>query len=151
MGDTPEADVEGARAAGHPPGADGARRRRDGADAVHSLDELIPLALRPDDAALRCRVHASAARRSPFPFWVPFRSPLAAVLFIVSIFGLAVYGIIAVGDPWIETADDMPLVATQALTFLQDVLVFVAWIAVRLSIGETPRERFGLVRDPGLH
>ena len=88
--------------------------------------------------------------RTEVPVWVPFLA-LAAVLFIVSIFGLAVYAIVTATDPSIETTDDLPVVATQALTFLQDVIfVFVAWIAVRLSIGETPRERFGLVRPEGL-
>ena len=88
--------------------------------------------------------------RTEVPVWVPFLA-LAAVLFIVSIFGLAVYGIVTVTDPSIKSTDDLPVVATQALTFLQDaIFVFVAWIAVRLSIGETPRERFGLVRPEGV-
>jgi len=88
--------------------------------------------------------------RTEVPVWVPFLA-LAAVLFIVSIFGLAVYGIVTVTDPSIKTTDDLPVIATQALTFLQDaIFVFVAWIAVRLSVGETPRERFGLVRPEGV-
>jgi len=88
--------------------------------------------------------------RTEVPVWVPFLA-LAAVLFIVSIFGLAVYAIVTVTDPSIKTTDDLPVIATQALTFLQDaIFVFVAWIAVRLSIGETPRQRFGLVRPEGV-
>jgi len=88
--------------------------------------------------------------RAEVPVWVPFLA-LAAVLFIVSIFGLAVYAVVTATDPSIKTTDDLPVVATQALTFLQDaIFVFVAWIAVRLSIGETPRERFGLVRPEGV-
>ena len=44
MGDTPEADVEGARAAGIHPVLIARERRRAGAD-VRTLAELIPLAL----------------------------------------------------------------------------------------------------------
>ena len=88
--------------------------------------------------------------RTEVPVWVPFLA-LAAVLFIVSIFGLAVYAVVTATDPSIETTDDLPVIATQALTFFQDaVFVFVAWIAVRLSVGETSRERFGLVRPQGI-
>ena len=88
--------------------------------------------------------------RTEVPVWVPFLA-LAAVLFIVSIFGLAVFAVVTVTDPSIDEADDLPVAATQALTFVQDaIFVFVAWIAVRLSIGETPRERFGLVRPQGV-
>jgi hypothetical protein len=88
--------------------------------------------------------------RTEVPVWVPFLA-LAAVLFIVSIFGLAVYGVVSATDPSIDEADELPVAATQALTFVQDVIfVFVAWIAVRLSVGETPRWRFGLVRPEGV-
>jgi membrane protease YdiL (CAAX protease family) len=88
--------------------------------------------------------------RTEVPVWVPFLA-LAAVLFIVSIFGLAVYGVVSATDPSIDEADELPVAATQALTFAQDVIfVFVAWIAVRLSVGETPRWRFGLVRPEGV-
>jgi membrane protease YdiL (CAAX protease family) len=88
--------------------------------------------------------------RREVPVWVPFLA-LAVVLFIVSIFGLAVFAIVALTDPSIDQAEDLPVAATQALTFIQDVIfVFVAWLAVRLSVGETPRERFGLVRPTGV-
>ena len=92
---------------------------------------------------------AYAPQEAEVPVWVPFLA-LAAVLFIVSIFGLGVYAIVSISDPSLRGADELPVGATQALTFFQDlVFVFVAWIAVKLSIGETPRERFGLVRPQG--
>jgi uncharacterized protein len=87
--------------------------------------------------------------RTEVPVWVPFLA-LAAVLFIVSVFGLGVYAIASISDPSLEGADELPVGATQALTFIQDaVFVFVAWIAVKLSVGDTSRERFGLVRPHG--
>ena len=113
MGDTPEADVEGARAAGIRPvliardGADGADVRFAG--RAHTLG--APLMTSPETEF--------APPRTEVPVWVPFLA-LAAVLFIVSIFGLAVYAIVTATDPSIKTTDDLPVVATQALTFLQD-------------------------------
>lgn len=88
--------------------------------------------------------------RAEVPLWVPFLA-LAAVLMVVSIFGLGVYAIVSLSDPSLRDADELPVGAVQALTFVQDaVFVFVAWIAVKLSLGETPRERFGLVRPQGI-
>jgi membrane protease YdiL (CAAX protease family) len=87
--------------------------------------------------------------RAEVPVWVPFVA-LAAVLFLISIFGLGVFAVISLTDPSIDATDDLPVGAVQALTFVQDaVFVFVAYIAVKLSLGAAPRERFGLVRPQG--
>ena len=45
--------------------------------------------------------------RAEVPVWVPFLA-LAAVLFIVSIFGLAVYAIVTVTDPSIDAPTTCP-------------------------------------------
>ena len=84
------------------------------------------------------------------PVWVPFAT-LVAVLVVVSLFGAAVYGVIAATDPSIKDTDDLPESSTIALTLVQDVVfVFGAWIAVKLSLGYASRERFGLRRVRGL-
>jgi uncharacterized protein len=83
------------------------------------------------------------------PVWVPFAA-LLAVLLIVSITALAVYGVVSASDPSIKSSDDLPEGATLALTFFQDlVFVFGAWIAVKLALGSAPPDRLGLnrVRD----
>ena len=144
VGDTPEADVEGARAAGiHPVliAREGvARRRRPNAGRAHTLGAALMTSPEP----------AHMPPRTEVPVWVPFLA-LAAVLFIVSVFGLGVYAVMTITDPSLDGADDLPVGATQALTFIQDfVFVFVAWLAVKLSVGETSRERFGLVRPRGV-
>ena len=65
--------------------------------------------------------------------------------------GSAVYGVVSASDPSIKSADDLPDGATLALTFFQDVVfVFGAWIAVKLSLGDAPRERFGLAASATL-
>jgi membrane protease YdiL (CAAX protease family) len=80
------------------------------------------------------------------PVWVPFLA-LVAVLFLIGTLGAAIYGVLQATDPSIKDTNDLPVGVTQALTLLQDaVFVFVAWIAVRLSLGRTPREQFGLRR-----
>ena len=88
----------------------------------------------------------AAPPRDEVPLWVPFVA-LVAILFLISLVGAAVFGIISATDPAIDDADDLPVGVTQALTAVQDVVfVFVGWIAVRLALGRAPRERFGLVR-----
>ena len=88
--------------------------------------------LRPAAAEHR-RPNAAATARSRV--WVPFAALLAA-LFIVSIFGAAVFGVVAASDPSFDSTDDLPVGATLALTFFQDlVFVFAAWIAVKLALG----------------
>jgi membrane protease YdiL (CAAX protease family) len=85
-------------------------------------------------------------REETLPVWLPFAA-LLAVLIVVSITAAAVYGVVSATDPSIESTDDLPDGATLALTFFQDLIfVFGAWIAVKLALGSTPRERFGLVR-----
>jgi membrane protease YdiL (CAAX protease family) len=89
-------------------------------------------------------------REQTVPVWVPFLA-LVVVLFVVSLIGLAIYGVVSAGDPSIKDADDLPVGWTQALTFLQDlVFVFVAWLAVKLSLGRVRAGDLGLnpVRDP---
>lgn len=88
----------------------------------------------------------AAPPRDDVPLWVPFVA-LVAVLFLISLVGAAVYGIVAATDPAIDDTDDLPVGVTQTLTVVQDVVfVAVGWIAVRLALGRAPRERFGLVR-----
>jgi membrane protease YdiL (CAAX protease family) len=88
-------------------------------------------------------------REETLPVWVPFAA-LLAVLVIVSITAAAVYGVVSATDPSIKSTDDLPDGATLALTFFQDlVFVFGGWIAIKLALGSTPRERFGLVRVSG--
>src|SRR4051795_12826323 len=80
------------------------------------------------------------------PVWAPFAA-LLAVLIIVSLTAAAVYGVVSASNPSIKDTDDLPDAATLALTFFQDlVFVFGGWIAIKLVLGSTPRERFGLVR-----
>lgn len=84
--------------------------------------------------------------RDDVPVWVPLLA-LVGVLLVISIFGAAVFGLIAATDSSISTTDELPDGATIALTLLQDaVFVFGAWIAIRLTLGRTPREQFGLRR-----
>jgi membrane protease YdiL (CAAX protease family) len=88
--------------------------------------------------------------REELPVWAPFAA-LLAVLVIVSIVGAAAFGVISASDPSIKDTDDLPDAATLALTFFQDlVFVFGAWIAVKLALGRTPREQFGLRRVSSL-
>jgi membrane protease YdiL (CAAX protease family) len=80
------------------------------------------------------------------PVWVPFLA-LVAVLVIVGMFSVALYGILEVTDKSFDSADDLPDAATIGLTFLQDlVFVYGAWIAVKLTLGRVPREQLGLQR-----
>jgi membrane protease YdiL (CAAX protease family) len=84
------------------------------------------------------------------PVWVPFAA-LLGVLVVVTMFGAALIGVLQVDDPELDP-DDLPIGIVLALTLVQDVVfVFGAWIAVRLSLGRTPREQFGLRRlgNPG--
>ncbi len=78
--------------------------------------------------------------------WVPFVA-LFAVLVVVNIFGAAVFGVLAANDPSIKEFDDAPAGFQIGLTLFQDVVfVFGAWIAVKLALGRTPPEAFGLRR-----
>jgi len=80
------------------------------------------------------------------PVWAPFAA-LLAVLMIVSLVGIAVYGVVKASDPSIHSADDLPDSATLALTFFQDlVFVFGAYVAIKLALGPPVRPRIGLVR-----
>ena len=80
------------------------------------------------------------------PVWVPF-AVLFAVLIVVNTFGAVIFGILAAADPSIEEFDDAPIGFQLGLTLFQDgVFVFGAWIAVRLVLGRTPPEAFGLRR-----
>jgi membrane protease YdiL (CAAX protease family) len=84
--------------------------------------------------------------RATVPVWVPFLA-LFATLIIVSIFGLAVYGVAAATDPAIHASDDLPVGFTQALTFFQDIVfVFAAWIGVKLALGSVKPADLGLRR-----
>jgi hypothetical protein len=84
--------------------------------------------------------------RTTVPVWVPFFA-LFAVLVIVSIAGLAVYGVAKATDTSITGSDDLPVSFTQALTFFQDlVFVFAAWIGVKLALGRVTAADLGLRR-----
>ena len=84
--------------------------------------------------------------RTTVPVWVPFFA-LFAVLVIVSIVGLAVYGVAKATDASVKGADDLPVSFTQALTFFQDlVFVFAAWIGVKLALGRITAADLGLRR-----
>jgi membrane protease YdiL (CAAX protease family) len=84
------------------------------------------------------------------PVWVPFVA-LFAVLMIVGIIGIAVYGLLEVTDTSLKSQEDLPDAATLALVFVQDlVFVFGAWIAVKLTLGRVPREQLGLRRVNGV-
>jgi membrane protease YdiL (CAAX protease family) len=84
--------------------------------------------------------------RTTVPVWVPFFA-LFAVLVVVSIVGLAVYGVAKGTDASIKSADDLPVSFTQALTFFQDfVFVFAAWIGVKLALGTVTAADLGLRR-----
>lgn len=80
------------------------------------------------------------------PVWVPFAA-MFVVLFLVTMFSAALYGVISATDPSIDDTDDLPIGVTQALTFFQDLIfVFAGWIAVKVSRHVAPREYFGLRR-----
>src|SRR3954468_20132210 len=82
-------------------------------------------------------------REATLPVWAPFAA-LLAVLIIVSLTAAAVYGVVSASNPSIKDTDDLPDAATLALTFFQDlVFVFGAWIATKLALGSTPRDRLG--------
>jgi membrane protease YdiL (CAAX protease family) len=84
--------------------------------------------------------------RTTVPVWVPFFA-LFAVLVIVSIVGLAVYGVAKATDTSVKGAGDLPVSFTQALTFFQDlVFVFAAWIGVKLALGKVTAADLGLRR-----
>jgi membrane protease YdiL (CAAX protease family) len=84
--------------------------------------------------------------RTTVPVWVPFFA-LFAVLVIVSIVGLAVYGVAKATDTSVTGADDLPVSFTQGLTFFQDlVFVFAAWIGVKLALGNVTAADLGLRR-----
>jgi membrane protease YdiL (CAAX protease family) len=88
--------------------------------------------------------------REGVPVWVPFVA-LVAVLFIVSVVGLAVYGVVSAADPAVKNSDDLPVGATQALTLFQDIaFVFAAWIGVKLALGRAASADLGLRRVPNL-
>jgi membrane protease YdiL (CAAX protease family) len=89
--------------------------------------------------------------RDEVPVWVPFLA-LFAVLFVISLTGLAIYGVVSAGDPAIKDSGDLPVGWTLGLTFLQDlVFVYVAWLTVKLALGRTRASDLGLnaVRDVG--
>ena len=93
---------------------------------------------------------AQQPRPLSVPVWVPFVA-LLAVLIIVSLFGLAIYGVVSASDPTIKDANDLPVGWTQALTFFQDlVFIFAAYIGVKLSLGSARPADFGLRRPQGL-
>jgi membrane protease YdiL (CAAX protease family) len=85
-------------------------------------------------------------REAEVPIWAPFAA-LFGVLIIVSLVGVAVYGIVQSSDPSVKSTDDLPDAATLGLTFFQDLVFgFGAFVAVKLALGSAARVRLGLVR-----
>jgi hypothetical protein len=83
------------------------------------------------------------------PLWTPF-AVLGVVLILVSLFGLAVYGVLHSTDPSVKDSSDLPDAATLGLTLLQDaILLLGAWVAVKLTLHRADLGFFGLrpVRD----
>ena len=132
VGDTPEADVEGARAAGHPPDPDRPRRAGRAPPGVPRSDRWpssYPWRC-PDDerrasrrlpersrrAAAEAPARSRSGRRSRrcSPCWSSSASSAPRVL----------SASLTASDPSIKSTDDLPDGATLALTFFQD-LVFV--------------------------
>lgn len=80
------------------------------------------------------------------PIWAPF-AVMVGVLVVIGIVSAALYGVLHAGDPSIKASADLPDGATLGLTLVQDaVFVFGAWIAVRLALGRSGPEEFGLRR-----
>ena len=125
----------------HPPRPDRARgrrrRRRPNAGRAHTLGAALMTSPEP----------AHMPPRAEVPVWVPFLA-LAAVLFIVSVFGLGVYAAMTDHDPSLDGADDLAVGATQALTFIQDFVVRLRRLAGGQALGrrDVARSAFGLVR-----
>lgn len=83
----------------------------------------------------------SPPQRAEPPLWSPFAA-LAIVVVAVSSFQGAALGIAHKGSP-----DDFPLTVGLAFTVLQDcMLVFAAWLALRLSLGRAGPADLGLRR-----
>jgi membrane protease YdiL (CAAX protease family) len=89
---------------------------------------------------------ATVPEREPeVPLWAPFAA-LAAALSIVLLIGGTLLGLLEAADPEFNASDPSVGVTLGLTAFQSVVFVFTAWIAVRLSLGRTPREQFGLNR-----
>jgi membrane protease YdiL (CAAX protease family) len=79
------------------------------------------------------------------PVWAPFLA-LAAALFIVLLIGGTAIALLAAADPDFES-DNLPVGVTLVLTAFQNVVfVLAAYITIKVALGRTTREDFGLVR-----
>ena len=89
--------------------------------------------------------------RTEVPVWVPFLA-LAAVLFIVSIFGLGVYAIVSITDPSLDGADELPGRRHAGADVHPGRRCSSSWPGSRSSSrsARRSRERFGLVRPQGV-
>ena len=144
MGDSPEADVEGARAAGlHAVLIDRGTPR-----STRALSDLWPSSYPWLDLSDQTNwlppVWADRLPKPPeppkqVPIWAPFAALLAAVL-LVAMFGAAV-----VGDRRRQRSERRRRRIRRSTSSLapdgvQDAaFVFAAWITIRLALGSTPR------------
>lgn len=84
-------------------------------------------------------------REPEIPVWAPFLALFVALMVVLLVGGTFV-GLLAAMDSDFDN-DNLPVGVTLGLTAFQSVVfVFAAWITVRLALGRTPREQFGLVR-----
>jgi membrane protease YdiL (CAAX protease family) len=79
------------------------------------------------------------------PLWAPFAA-LAAALAIVLLIGGTLFGLLEAADPAFDASDPSVGLTLGLTAFQSAVFVFTAWITVRLALGRTPREQFGLNR-----
>jgi membrane protease YdiL (CAAX protease family) len=72
---------------------------------------------------------------------------IVAVLIVINLFGVVIFGLVAAGDASVDAFEELPIGVRLGLILLQDIVfAFGAWIAVRLFLGRTPPEQFGLTR-----
>jgi uncharacterized protein len=80
------------------------------------------------------------------PVWAPFAALAITVVLVSSLEG-AWLGIAHSRDPSIQTVDDLSLGVRLGFTVVQDlVLVFVAWLSIKLSLGRAGPAELGLRR-----
>src|SRR6188472_2723019 len=79
------------------------------------------------------------------PLWAPFLALLVA-FFVISMFVVALAGIVAATDPKLDLKDDMPIgVLFGGLVVQYAAFTTAALVTVKLSLGRVQRSYFGLV------
>lgn len=84
-------------------------------------------------------------REPEVPLWAPFAA-LASALMIVLLVGGTLFGLLEAADPAFDASDPSVGLTLGLTAFQSAVFVFAAWITVRLALGHTPPEQFGLRR-----